>query len=186
MQSIIIFASGAGSNAKAIIDYFKEKPMATVALIVCNKPEAGVIKIAESANIPVLLINKQTISSEDFLVALQKHQPSLLVLAGFLWKIPELIVKNFKDKIINIHPALLPKYGGKNMYGSHVHQAVIAAKETESGITIHYVNEVYDEGRIIVQARCEVAKEDDEHSLAGKIHQLEHFYFPKVIEFLLR
>lgn len=185
MHSLIIFASGAGGNAQAIIDYFKKNPIAKVALIVCNKPGAGVIQIAEHENIPVMMIDKQSIALEDFLNELKKHEPSLIVLAGFLWKVPDTIVKFFKDKIINIHPALLPKYGGKNMYGNNVHQAVIAAGEKESGITIHYVNEVYDEGKIILQARCDVKESDNEASLAARIHQLEHFYFPKVIEFLL-
>ena len=184
MHSLIIFASGAGSNAKAIIDYFKKTETAKVSLIVCNKVGAGVLDIAEQENIPVLLIDKEKIKAHGFVDQLLAEKPSLIVLAGFLWKIPEAIVQHFDNKIINIHPALLPKYGGKNMYGSNVHKAVIAAKEKESGITIHYVNEVYDEGKVIVQAHCNISTDDDV-TLAKKIHYLEHFYFPRTIEFLL-
>lgn len=185
MHSLIIFASGAGSNAKAIIDYFKKTETAKVSLIVCNKVGAGVLDIAEQENIPVLLIDKEKIKAQGFVDQLLAEKPSLIVLAGFLWKIPEAIVQHFDNKIINIHPALLPKYGGKNMYGSNVHKAVIAAKEKESGITIHYVNEVYDEGKVIVQAHCNISTDDDDVTLAKKIHDLEHFYFPRTIEFLL-
>ena len=185
MHSLIIFASGAGSNAKAIIDYFKKTETAKVSLIVCNKVGAGVLDIAEQENIPVLLIDKEKIKAQGFVDQLLAEKPSLIVLAGFLWKIPEAIVQHFDNKIINIHPALLPKYGGKNMYGSNVHKAVIAAKEKESGITIHYVNEVYDEGKVIVQAHCNISTDDDDVTLAKKIHYLEHFYFPRTIEFLL-
>lgn len=185
MHSLIIFASGAGSNAKAIIDYFKKTETAKVSLIVCNKVGAGVLDIAEQENIPVLLIDKEKIKAHGFVDQLLAEKPSLIVLAGFLWKIPEAIVQHFDNKIINIHPALLPKYGGKNMYGSNVHKAVIAAKEKESGITIHYVNEVYDEGKVIVQAHCNISTDDDDVTLAKKIHYLEHFYFPRTIEFLL-
>lgn len=185
MHSLIIFASGAGSNAKAIIDYFKKTETAKVSLIVCNKVGAGVLDIAEQENIPVLLIDKEKIKAHGFVDQLLAEKPSLIVLAGFLWKIPEAIVQHFDNKIINIHPALLPKYGGKNMYGSNVHKAVIAAKEKESGITIHYVNEVYDEGKVIVQAHCNISTDDDDVTLAKKIHDLEHFYFPRTIEFLL-
>ena len=186
MHSLILFASGAGSNAKAIIEYFKKNELARVALIVCNKPNAGVIHIANEENIPVLMIDKSWTQNENFLNELTKYEPDLLVLAGFLWKIPEAVVRHFEDRIINIHPALLPKYGGKNMYGNNVHQAVIAANETESGITIHYVNEVYDEGKIILQAHCRVLQNDDCESLASRIHKLEHYFYPRVIEFLLK
>lgn len=185
MHSLIIFASGAGSNAKAIIDFLKIHPIAQVSLIVCNKPQAGVLQIADDENIPTLIIDKISFQETSFIETLQQYHPSLLVLAGFLWKIPEAVVQAFSNKIINIHPALLPKYGGKNMYGSHVHAAVLAAKESTSGITIHYVNEVYDEGEIILQAHCSVSATDTIESLAHKIHQLEHFYFPRAIQFLL-
>jgi len=186
MDNLIIFASGAGTNAAAIINWFKANGKARVSLIVCNKPQAGVLKIAERENIPTLLIDKQSIQSAEFVATLQSHNPTLIVLAGFLWKIPATMTTAFPDKIINIHPALLPKYGGKGMYGHHVHEAVIAAGEQESGITIHYVNEAYDEGNTIVQAHCPVVAGDTPDSLAARIHQLEHYYFPRVIEFLLQ
>lgn len=186
MDNLIIFASGAGTNAAAIINWFKANGKARVSLIVCNKPQAGVLKIAERENIPTLLIDKQSIQNDEFVTTLRSYNPTLIVLAGFLWKIPATMTTTFPDKIINIHPALLPKYGGKGMYGHHVHEAVIAAGEQESGITIHYVNEAYDEGNTIVQAHCPVVAGDTPDSLAARIHQLEHYYFPRVIEFLLQ
>ena len=185
MHSLIIFASGAGSNARAIIDYFKHSGKARVALIVSNKPDAGVLAIAGEENIPTLIIDKQHIKTKEFIDALNLHNPSLLILAGFLWKVPDNVIATFAGRIINIHPALLPGYGGKGMYGLHVHEAVVAAGEKESGITIHYVNEVYDSGNIILQARCTVAVDDTPEALAKKIHRLEHFFFPRCIEYLL-
>ncbi len=185
MHSLIIFASGTGTNAAAIIAYFKENKKAKVSLIVCNKPDAGVITIAEKEHIPFLLINKQTVHETLLVEQMQSYNPSLIILAGFMWKVPENIVAAFPGKIINIHPALLPKYGGKGMYGHHVHDAVIAAGERESGITIHYVNEAYDEGDIIVQAHCALHANDTADSLARNIHKLEHFYYPRVVEYLL-
>lgn len=186
MHSLIIFASGRGSNAAAIIDYFKKTKQAKVSLIVTNKADAGVLDIAKEEHIPFLIVNKQTFKEEMLVEQMQSYNPSLIVLAGFLWKIPGTLISAFPDKIINIHPALLPAYGGKGMYGQFVHEAVINAKEKESGITIHYVNEVYDSGNIILQARCQVhGQNDTPQSLAEKIHTLEHFYFPRSIEFLL-
>lgn len=185
MDQLVIFASGAGSNAAAIIAWFKANNKAKVSLIVCNKPNAGVLKIAEQEGIPTVLIDKESMKSAALVAQLQACNPSLIVLAGFLWKIPETMTSAFPGKIINIHPALLPSYGGKGMYGHHVHEAVIAAGEKESGITIHYVNEAYDEGNTIVQAHCPVLPGDSADTLAGRIHQLEHYYFPRVIEYLL-
>ena len=185
MHSLIIFASGAGSNAAAIIEYFKANGKAAVSLIVCNKPEAGVLNIAKREGIPTLLIDRDSVKKEEFVDTLKSHNPSLIVLAGYLWKVPDAVVQAFPDRIINIHPALLPLYGGKGMYGHHVHTAVLAAKERESGITIHYVNEHYDEGNIIVQARLKVHENDQPGDLATRIHKLEHFYFPRTVEFLL-
>ena len=185
MHSLIIFASGKGSNAKAIIDYFKISGKAKVSLIVSNKADAGVLDIAREEHIPFLIIDRTTFKETLLIEQLQEHKPSLIVLAGFLWKIPDPLVAAFPDKIINIHPALLPNYGGKGMYGHNVHNAVLAAKEMESGITIHYVNEVYDSGNIILQARCKVHEGDTTDTLASRIHQLEHFYFPRAIEYLL-
>lgn len=185
MQSLIIFASGKGSNAQAIIDYFKQTGKARVSLIVSNKADAGVLDIARREMIPFLIVDKVSFNETMLIEQLQEYKPSLIVLAGFLWKIPDALVQAFPNKIINIHPALLPNYGGKGMYGQHVHNAVVAAKDAESGITIHYVNEVYDSGNIIVQARCKVHEADTADSLAERIHHLEHYYFPRAIEFLL-
>lgn len=184
MHSIIVFASGKGSNATAIHEYFTQNGKARIALIVTNKPDAGVLDLARREQIPFLIIDNKTLNEALLVEQLQEYQPSLIVLAGFLRKIPAAMTEAFKDKIINIHPALLPKYGGKGMYGQHVHHAVLEAGEAESGITIHYVNEVYDSGDIIVQARCRVAGDTPE-ALAERIHRLEHFYFPRAIEFLL-
>jgi phosphoribosylglycinamide formyltransferase-1 len=185
MHSLVIFASGAGSNAAAIIEYFKKNGKAKVGLIVCNKPDAGVLGIAQREKIPAMLVTRETFKGDQFVEELKAIDPSLIILAGFMWKIPEHVVEAFPDRIINIHPALLPLYGGKGMYGHHVHTAVLAAKEKESGITIHYVNEHYDEGNIIVQARLKVHGDEQPDDLATRIHKLEHFYFPRTIEFLL-
>jgi phosphoribosylglycinamide formyltransferase-1 len=185
MHQLLLFASGKGSNVQAIIDYFSAGEKARVALIVCNNPAAGVLDIAKKHNIPTLLTDRAGFRDPEFVSKLASYNPSLLVLAGFLWKVPEGIVQAFAGKIINIHPALLPKYGGKGMYGAHVHDAVIAAGDKESGITIHFVNEHYDEGAVIVQATCALMPNDDALSLAAKIHQLEHYFFPRTIEFLL-
>lgn len=185
MHSLVIFASGTGTNAQAIIDYFKGGIFAKVALIVSNKEDAGVLKIAERENIPTLIINKSAFAEESFLQELKQYNPSLIILAGFLWKIPSTIIDEFPNNIINIHPSLLPKYGGKGMYGMHVHQAVLEKGEKESGITIHIVNEVYDEGNKILQAYCIITKDDTAQTLAAKIHKLEHFFYPRTIEYLL-
>lgn len=185
MHSLIIFASGTGTNANAIIAYFKKTGKAKVALIVSNKADAGVLDIARREEIPFLIINKKTFHETLLIEQLSDFKPSLIVLAGFLWKIPDTIIHAFPGKIINIHPALLPSYGGKGMYGHNVHDAVIAAKDEESGITIHYVNEHYDKGNTILQARCKVEPADTPATLAQRIHKLEHFYFPRAIEFLL-
>jgi len=185
MHSIIIFASGKGSNAAAIIEYFRTHPMATVSLIVSNKADAGVLELAKKENIPSRVIDRETLKSAEFVAMLENYKPSLIVLAGFLWKIPDEFVVAFRNRIINIHPALLPAFGGKGMYGHNVHQAVLEAGHKESGITIHYVDEVYDNGDIILQARCKVCPQDDADALAKRIHTLEHFYFPRTIEFLL-
>ncbi|MEI2740769.1 MAG: phosphoribosylglycinamide formyltransferase [Chitinophagaceae bacterium] len=183
MKKIVVFASGAGSNAAKIIRYFHHHNTIRVALIVCNKPGAGVIKIAEKEKTPVLLIEKEKFFHGDaYIKELQQLGVDLIVLAGFLWKIPPAFIKAFPGRIINIHPALLPKYGGKGMYGRFVHQAVIDNKETESGITIHYVDEVYDHGKIIFQATCPVEANDTASSLAEHIAILEHEHYPKVIE----
>ncbi len=185
MHSLIVFASGAGSNTKAIIDYYKRNNKARVTLIVCNNPDAGVLEIAKKEDIPFLMVTKKTIKETLLIEQLNDYNPTLIVLAGFLWKLPAKLVNAFPNKIINIHPALLPKHGGKGMYGMNVHNAVITSHDDESGITIHYVNEQYDKGNIILQARCKVGIESTAQTLATEVHKLEHFYFPRTIEFLL-
>ena len=184
---LAIFASGAGSNAQKIIDHFRDSASVKIALIVCNKPGAGVINIAEKEGIPILLIEKELFfRGEAYVPQLQSAEVNFIVLAGFLWKVPQALINAYRNKIVNIHPALLPKYGGKGMYGNNVHQAVINAKEKESGITIHYVDEHYDHGDVIFQATCEVNEDDTAESLSEKIHRLEHEHFPNIIESLLK
>ncbi|MHA4810152.1 phosphoribosylglycinamide formyltransferase [Flavitalea flava] len=183
MKQIAIFASGAGSNAGRIIDHFRTHPAIQVSLIVCNKPGAGVLTIAEKEKIPTLLIDKEKFfRGNSYVDELLEKKIDILVLAGFLWKIPAALVTAFKGRIINIHPSLLPKYGGKGMYGKHVHEAVIAAKDKETGITIHYVDELYDHGQAIFQISVEVDPSDTPETLAQKIHLLEHAHFPGIIE----
>ena len=183
---IAIFASGAGTNARKIIEYFENKGLRIkVSLIVCNVPGAGVLEIAKEKGIPSLIINKTDFTATGYLESLQNADINFIVLAGFLWKVPEVLVRAYPKAIINIHPALLPNYGGKGMYGARVHEAVIAAGEKESGITIHWVNEHYDEGAIIFQAKCSIDASDTAESLANKIHALEHAHFAPTIEKLL-
>lgn len=185
MHSLVLFASGKGSNAQAIIDYFKEHPIAKVSLIVSNKADAGVLDIARKEHIPFLIVDRQSYSQALLPDQIQACNPSLIILAGFLWRIPATLTDAFRGKIINIHPALLPDHGGKGMYGHHVHNAVLAAGKKETGITIHYVDEVYDSGDIIVQARCKVLEDDTADTLASRIHELEHYFFPRTIDYLL-
>ena len=186
MKRICIFASGSGTNAHNIIRYFKKSEKAEVVLVISNKQSAGVLQKAVLENIPAMLLaGKSYFEDKKLSEFLVKQKIDLIVLAGFLLLIPEHIIKAFPNKIINIHPALLPKHGGKGMYGMKIHEAVIRNKEKESGITIHYVNEKYDEGGIIFQARCEVTPSDTPETLAQKIHAFEYEHFPKVIEKLL-
>lgn len=186
-RKLVIFASGAGSNAEQIIRYFKHSPLASVALIVSNRPEAGVVSIAEKEGIPVQLIEKDRFFRGDgYLPVLQKAGTSLIVLAGFLWKIPQVLIDAYPRRIVNIHPALLPKFGGKGMYGQYVHEAILNAGEMESGITIHYVDEHYDNGDIIFQTACPVLDSDNPQTLARRIHELEHQHYPRVLETLLK
>jgi phosphoribosylglycinamide formyltransferase-1 len=183
---IAIFASGGGSNAAKIIDHFKGHTRIQISLVVCNKAGAGVLQIAEKEGIKTLLIDKERFFQGDaYTTELQEAGIGLVVLAGFLWKIPATLIKAFPGKIINIHPALLPAYGGKGMYGRFVHQAVVDNEEPESGITIHYVDELYDHGQIIFQARCPVLPDDTADTLAARVLQLEHNHFPIVIEELI-
>ncbi len=186
MKKIAIFASGNGTNAKKIIDHFKNSDVIKVSLIVCNNPNAGVLKIANEKNIPILLVEKNEFLDSGYIKELNNYGIDFIVLAGFLWKLPVILIKAFQGKIINIHPALLPSYGGKGMYGNAVHEAVIRAGEKQSGITIHYVDEIYDNGEIIFQATCPVEENDTAESLAQKIHLLEHRYYPQEIEKLLK
>lgn len=184
---VAIFASGAGSNAKAIISHFAGNPDVEIALVVCNKPGAGVLEIAREAGIPSLLIEKeQFFNGDHYLPELQKQGIGFIVLAGFLWKMPPALIRQWPEKIVNIHPALLPKYGGKGMYGHHVHEAVLAAGEKESGISIHYVDELYDHGSLIFQASCPVSTDDTPGSLAQKVHALEHAHYPRQLEILFQ
>lgn len=187
VKSIVIFASGAGSNAQQIINYFRNSTLAKVKLVVCNKPGAGVISVAEKENIPLLQIEKERFFKGDsYLPEFQKIKTGIIVLAGFLWKIPQILIDAYPRRIINIHPALLPKYGGKGMYGQYVHEAILNEGEMESGITIHYVDEHYDNGDVIFQTACPVLEDDTPQSLAQRIHKLEHLHYPTVIEELLK
>ncbi len=185
-KKIVLFASGNGTNAENIIRYFQQKEKnISIAGVFTNNNNAGVIKRAGNLNITVSIFNKEDMTSGKLLSQLIMINPDLIVLAGFMLKIPKSLILAFPSRIINIHPALLPLYGGKGMYGSHVHKAVIEAKEKESGITIHYVNEEYDAGDIIFQAKVPVLEEDSPETLAEKIHNLEYRYFPEIIEKLL-
>lgn len=186
MQQIAIFASGAGSNAREIIRHFRNHPTIRISLIVCNKPGAGVLQIAINEKIPALMLEKDKFFRGDgYVDSLKEFGIDFIILAGFLWKIPDALIKAYPGKIVNIHPALLPKYGGKGMYGAHVHESVIAAGEKESGITIHYVDEFYDHGQPIFQSAVAIEPTDTPESLAEKIHQLEHKYYPVIIEGIL-
>lgn len=181
--NVAIFASGAGSNAKKIIEHFKGHPYIKIALIVCNKPGAGVLDIATAAHIPALIIEKEKFfRGNGYVDELKQYGIGFIVLAGFLWKVPVSLIQAYPQRIINIHPALLPKYGGKGMYGRFVHEAVITAKDTESGISIHFVDELYDHGQLIFQARCSIDPSDTPDTLAQKIHGLEHAHYPLIIE----
>ena len=183
MKNIAIFASGAGSNAENIIKYFSTKENVKVTLVLSNNRDALVLKRAEKLNVMTIFFERADFyKSETILEALQKNKIEFIVLAGFLWLVPDNIINEYNGRIVNIHPALLPAYGGKGMYGNAVHKAVIENREKESGITIHVVNNVYDSGEIIFQAKCTVEPYDDYESLASKVHSLEYEYFPRVIE----
>lgn len=186
MHRLAIFASGNGTNAQQIISHFQTHPAISVALVLSNNPGAGVLGRARQSGIPVNIFTRAGLyETGEVLTLLQKETITFVVLAGFLWLVPVDLLTAFPGKVINLHPALLPKYGGKGMYGSRVHETVLANREKESGITIHYVNEKFDEGTIIFQARCSVSQEDNPETLAQKIHQLEHRHLPVVIEQIL-
>tara|TARA_R110002050_G_scaffold39336_4_gene96536 strand:- start:778 stop:1353 length:576 start_codon:yes stop_codon:yes gene_type:complete len=185
-KQIILFASGSGSNVENIANYFKFSKDVTISCVLTNKSDAKVIERCNRLGLNALFFNRQAFSKSDFILnMLQSLKPDLIVLAGFLWKIPEAITDAFPNKIVNIHPALLPKYGGKGMYGMNVHNAVKENKELETGITIHYVNANYDEGAIIHQAKTIIERNDTAEDIASKVHQLEYDFFPKIIEDLL-
>ena len=184
-MNIIIFASGNGSNAENIIKYFNKKKYNINWLTVSNNKCAGVIEKVTKLNSKIKIISKNELDEENFIHSIVDLKPTLIVLAGFILKIPENFIKNFNNRIINIHPSLLPKYGGKGMYGQFVHKKVIENKEIRSGITIHFVNEKYDEGKIIFQKEIEIKKPKTSESLANQIHKLEMEYFPPIIEKLI-
>ena len=185
-KQIILFASGSGSNVENIANYFKFRKDVTISCVLTNKSDAKVIERCNRIGINALFFNRQAFSKSDFILnLLQSLNPNLIVLAGFLWKIPESITNAFPNKIVNIHPALLPKYGGKGMYGMNVHNAVLENQEQETGITIHYVNANYDEGAVIYQAKTTIDAKDSAEDIASKVHQLEYEHFPKIIDDLL-
>lgn len=183
MKNLAIFASGSGTNAENLIKYFGNSEYARVSLILCNNPDAFVIKRAKTHKVPVLVFNRDDFYKSDNVInALAENNIDLLILAGFLWLVPSNILSKFPGSIINIHPALLPNYGGKGMYGNRVHKAVIENADEESGITIHLIDEEFDQGQILFQIKCPVKPKDTYETLASRIHELEYKYFPKVIE----
>ena len=182
-SKIAIFASGSGTNAEEIIKYFKHHEHIKVALILSNNPNAYVLQRAEKHQIPHYVFTREILYKEKLVdEVLRLNGINFIVLAGFMWLMPERFVKNYPNKIVNIHPALLPKYGGKGMYGSHVHEAVVQNKEKESGITIHWVNEEYDKGNVIFQTTCKISASDTPEDVANKVHKLEYEHYPKIIE----
>ena len=186
-KRIVIFASGSGTNAENIIKYFQRTQFAEVVRVLSNKKDAKVLERAEKLKVKADSFTKEELFSEEgTLKVLKEIKPDIIVLAGFLLKFPEIILKEFPNKVINIHPALLPKYGGKGMYGSFVHEAVVKNKEAETGITIHYVNENYDEGAIISQKKVTLSEKETPETVAEKIHKLEYKWFPRIIEEVLR
>lgn len=186
MKNIAIFASGTGSNATKIVEYVADSEKMKVALIISNKKTAKVLEMAAAHDIPTLVINRSTFYETNHLLEdLKSYQIDFIALAGFLWLVPSYLVKSYPNKIINIHPALLPKYGGKGMYGMNVHHAVRANNEKESGITLHYVNEQYDEGAIIFQASCLVQANETAEEIRNNVLKLEHRYFPSVLAALV-
>ena len=185
MKRILIFASGSGSNAENIIKYFGNKDAGTVVAVFSNNSAAGVLDKAKKLDVSTVIFSKDELNSGKVLHEVMRFQPDLIVLAGFLLKFPEDLIDAYPNKVINIHPALLPKFGGKGMYGMHIHKAVVDNKEVETGITIHYVNENYDEGNILFQQSVALSEIDTPESVAQKIHELEQKHFPEIIEKLL-
>jgi phosphoribosylglycinamide formyltransferase-1 len=186
-KRIAIFASGSGSNAQKLMEYFKESTEAEIALVLSNNPDAFVIQRADNFEIPSHIFDRNEFYHTDrVLDLLNDLDIDLIVLAGFLWLIPENLIKKYSGRIINIHPAILPKFGGKGMYGDHVHHAVMQAKETEGGITIHYVNEKYDEGEYIYQAKYKIEPNDNLEMIKFKGQQLEHLHYPRIVESIIK
>ena len=185
VKRIIFFASGSGTNVENIIKYFHSNKAVEITLILTNNPNAGVVRLAEKLKKPLMLFSKRELLDQSLLRKINTINPDLIILAGFLLKIPKEFIKAFPKKIINIHPALLPKFGGKGMYGSRVHQSVKDAGEQKTGITIHFVNEYFDQGEIIFQASVNVAHDDSVEEIADKVHQLEYAHYPKLINKLL-
>ena len=187
LKRIAIFASGSGSNAQRIMEHFKRHKEMEVAIVLSNRADSYVLQRADNFEIPTHVFSKEELyDSATILKLLKNLNIDIIVLAGFLWLIPENIIRQYPKRIINIHPALLPKYGGKGMYGDIIHETVIANHDHETGITIHYVNETFDEGEIIYQNKCVVEKTDTTEKLAYKVHQLEHLHYPRIIEDLLK
>ncbi|MFT4536762.1 MAG: phosphoribosylglycinamide formyltransferase-1 [Saprospiraceae bacterium] len=187
VQHIAIFASGSGSNARKILEYFEDRDDVKVSIIVTNRKRAGVLNHAIEFGVPTLIIDKPYFFNNDFILnVLQIEKIDFIVLAGFLWLVPSYLISEYPDKIVNIHPALLPKYGGKGMFGHHVHKAVKENKESESGMTIHFVNEKFDEGGIIFQAKCQIVPTDSVDDIAAKVLKLEHKHYGEVIDSMLR
>ena len=184
-KRVVIFASGSGSNAQRLMEYFQNHPQIKIVALFSNNPEAYALQRARNFNLPAHVFNREQFRDGTVLAEVKAYQPDLVVLAGFLWLVPSAFIQAFPNKIINIHPGLLPKYGGKGMHGQHVHQAVLDNKEKESGITIHYVNEFYDQGATIYQHFCPVQENDTSEILANRVLQLEHEHFPRVVEQIL-
>ena len=186
MKNIAIFASGSGTNAENLIRFFRTSQLGRVKIVLSNRREAGVIERAQSLDVETLAFTReQFYHSREIVDLLFERDINFIVLAGFLWLVPKSLLQEFENKIVNIHPALLPLYGGRGMYGNRVHQAVIDAGDTESGISIHYVNQNYDEGDVVFQARCKLEPGDSAETLAGKIHELEYEHFPRIVEKML-
>jgi len=186
MKKLAIFASGEGTNAERIAHYFVDNETIEIGVVLTNKENAGVIKRAEKLRLPVEIVPSQAFKEGKVSKLMRQYEIDFIVLAGFLLRIPEELLHEYPNKIVNIHPSLLPKYGGKGMYGIHVHEAVLAAQETESGITIHYIDEHYDEGDVILQVKCPVLPTDTPETLASRVHQLEYEHYPIVIDSLLK
>ncbi|MEQ8924178.1 MAG: phosphoribosylglycinamide formyltransferase [Fulvivirga sp.] len=187
MIKLAIFASGSGSNAQNIVEYFSESNDIEVSLILSNNSKAYVLERAQKLDIPTAIFSRDSFyKSEEILKVLANDKIDFIILAGFMWLVPKYLVEAYPNRILNIHPALLPKFGGKGMYGDHVHKAVKEAGEVESGITIHYVNEKYDEGNIVFQATCELTTSDTPETIAEKVHALEYKHYPEVIESVIQ